>query len=110
MIRIEVERDGQGEVERVLITGHANYGEYGRDIVCAAVSGISIGMVNAIEKMFGVQVHADDDGDGKVDCRLPKGLDDPEKIAKIRLLMEAMAVSLRNMADEYPDYVKMIER
>ncbi|MBA4496162.1 ribosomal-processing cysteine protease Prp [Paenactinomyces guangxiensis] len=110
MIRIQVERNEQAEVERILVTGHANYAEPGKDIICAAVSGISIGMVNAIEKMFGVKVHADDDGEGKVDCRLPENLDDPEKAAKIRLLMEAMAVSLKSMADEYPSYVRMKER
>ena len=30
--------------------GHAGYGEYGRDIVCAAVSALVINTVNAIEK------------------------------------------------------------
>lgn len=110
MIRIEVERNEHAEVERVFITGHANFGEYGRDIVCAAVSGISIGMVNAIEKMFGVQVHADDDHPGKLDCQLPGDLDDVETADKIRLLMEAMVVSLKNVADEYPSYVKIEER
>ncbi|TCS96491.1 ribosomal-processing cysteine protease Prp [Hazenella coriacea] len=110
MIRIRVERNEQAEIERVLITGHADFDESGKDIVCAAVSGISIGMVNAIEEMFGVQMHADDDGDGKVDCRIPLHLDDPEKLAKIRLLLEAMVVSLRNMADEFPSYVKIRER
>jgi uncharacterized protein YsxB (DUF464 family) len=110
MIRILVERNDLGQVSRVLITGHAGYDDPGKDIVCAAVSGISIGLVNAIETMFGVQVHADDDGDGKVDCRLPKGLNDPEKLSKIGLLLEAMVVSLKNVADEYPSYVKMKER
>lgn len=110
MIRIWVERNEQAEVEGIRITGHADFAEHGKDIVCAAVSGISIGMVNAIETMFGVQMHADDDGDGKLDCRIPAGLDDPDKVAKIRLLMEAMVVSLKNVADEFPSYVRMKER
>lgn len=110
MIRILVERDAAGRVERVLVTGHANFAEAGKDLVCAAVSGISIGMANAIESMFGVQVHADDDGDGKVDCRLPHEMCDPETREKIHLLLEAMVVSLRNMADEFPRYIKLQER
>jgi uncharacterized protein YsxB (DUF464 family) len=110
MIRIQIERNRAGQVERVLIKGHAGYAEYGKDIVCAAVSGISIALANAIETMFGVRVHADDDGDGKLDCRFPPSLNDPEKAEKVRLLMEAMVIALKNMADEYPDHVTIKER
>ncbi|MFC7440843.1 ribosomal-processing cysteine protease Prp [Laceyella putida] len=110
MIRILVERNATGQVERVLVKGHANFAEEGKDLVCAAVSGISIGMVNAIETMFGVQIHADDDGDGKVDCHLPRDVHDPETREKIHLLLEAMVVSLKNMADEFPKYVTIQER
>ncbi|WP_124727096.1 ribosomal-processing cysteine protease Prp [Staphylospora marina] len=109
MIKIRVERDRGGRLTRVLITGHADFDEHGRDILCAAVSGLSIGLVNAIETMFGVRVHADDDAPGKLDCRLSPSVD-PEKAEKIRLIMEAMVVALRNMADEYPDHVTIYER
>lgn len=109
MIKIRVKRDGHNRVERVLITGHADFDKHGKDIVCAAVSGISIGMVNAVEQIFGVQMHAEDDGDGKVDCRLPDEIKDPDRREKIGLLLEAMVVSLQNVADEFPSYVKMNE-
>ncbi|MBA4548646.1 ribosomal-processing cysteine protease Prp [Thermoactinomyces intermedius] len=109
MIQVRVKRDGQNRVKRVLITGHADYGEYGKDIVCAAVSGISIGMVNAIEQMFGVQVHRDDDGDGKIDCFLPDQVKDPDTREKIGLLLEAMVVSLENVAEAYSSYVRISE-
>lgn len=108
MIKIQVERNQQGQVERVLVQGHANFGEHGRDIVCAAVSGISIGMANAIETMFDVQMHAEDDGDGKLDCHLPPSVD-AETREKIYLLLAAMVISLKNIADEFPRYVTMKE-
>lgn len=110
MIRILVERDKQGQVERVLVTGHANFQEYGKDIVCAAVSAISIGMVNAIETMFGIKMHADDDGDGKVECRLPAKRVPPEIEGNIRLQMETLVVMLKGVADEFPSYVTIKER
>ncbi|MBD1371769.1 ribosomal-processing cysteine protease Prp [Hazenella sp. IB182357] len=108
MIRIRVKRDHENRMERIRITGHAEYDQSGKDIVCAAVSGISIGMVNAIEQMFDVQVHASDDGNGKIDCQLPDRLSS-EKQASIRLLLEAMFLSLQNVADEFPSYVKISE-
>ena len=35
-------------LEKITITGHANYQEYGKDIVCAAVSSMAICTINAI--------------------------------------------------------------
>ena len=42
MIKISVNED------EITISGHANYKEYGNDIVCASVSSISITTVNAL--------------------------------------------------------------
>jgi uncharacterized protein YsxB (DUF464 family) len=110
MIRILIERNRSGEVSRVLIKGHAGYAEHGKDVVCAAVSGISVGMVNAIEKLTGVQVHAADDHPGKLDCQIPGDVKDPKVLSQIRLLLEAMILSLRDVADEAPAFVKITEK
>ena len=42
MITINIKED------HIIINGHANFAEYGKDIVCAAVSSIVITTVNAI--------------------------------------------------------------
>jgi uncharacterized protein len=110
MIKIHVERDERGQLERILIKGHAYYDDPGKDIVCAAVSGISVGLVNAVEKLLGVRVHAADDHPGKLDCRVPRDLADPKKIAEVRLLLEAMLVSLHDVADEAPAFVKIFDK
>ena len=34
--------------DQIIIKGHANYAEYGNDIVCASVSSIAITTINAI--------------------------------------------------------------
>ncbi|MDR6226405.1 ribosomal-processing cysteine protease Prp [Desmospora profundinema] len=105
MIRIMVERDGEGRLDRVLIKGHAQAGPYGRDLVCAAVSGIAIGMVNAIESILQSRVYwVADENEGHLDCRVPSGLE-PDREDKVRLLLEAMAESLRQVALEHPSHV-----
>lgn len=106
MIRIQVEQNQERQIERILVRGHAGYGAHGQDIVCAAVSSVTIGLVNAMEKMFHVQMHADNDGDGKIDCILPTHLDS-DRTEKIRLLMEALYNSLEDIANDFPDHVKM---
>jgi len=50
MIRVKVKRD-QEQIKEITITGHANYDEYGRDIVCSSVSSIVITTVNGISKL-----------------------------------------------------------
>ncbi len=47
MIKVKVEEKNK-EVNKVMITGHALYDDYGKDIVCASVSSIVITTVNAI--------------------------------------------------------------
>ena len=38
-------------IEEIIITGHANYNEFGKDIVCSSVSSIVITTVNGIDKL-----------------------------------------------------------
>jgi len=45
MIRISVKHD------EIRISGHADYDEFGKDIVCASVSSIAITTVNAILRL-----------------------------------------------------------
>ena len=47
MIRINVDKENN-QIKKITLEGHANYDEYGKDIVCAAVSATYLCTVNAI--------------------------------------------------------------
>lgn len=47
MIKVSIKKEND-LVKQIKITGHANYDEYGKDIVCASCSSILITTVNAI--------------------------------------------------------------
>ena len=47
MIRINVIKKNN-IVDNIILEGHANYGDYGKDIVCAAVSATYLCTLNAI--------------------------------------------------------------
>ena len=47
MIKIKLERK-DNDISKIIITGHAMYADFGKDIVCAAVSSTVITSVNAI--------------------------------------------------------------
>lgn len=106
MIRISILQDPIGKFQRIRIEGHADYAEHGKDIVCAAVSGISIGMINAIEELLEVRLVTDSVHAGELDVQVPS-IRSAEVESKVQLLLEAMIVALRNVADEYPQFVKM---
>ncbi|PTM58280.1 ribosomal-processing cysteine protease Prp [Desmospora activa] len=109
MIQIRVKRDREGRLDQVSIRGHAQAGPYGQDLVCAAVSGIAIGQVNAIESLLGSRVYRiADEEEGYLDCFVPSGLE-REQTEKVRLLLEAMTEALRQVAKEHPSHVTFLE-
>ena len=59
MIKADFVRNKTGHLESVTLTGHAGSGEYGFDIVCAAVSALSINLVNSLEVLADCAVDLD---------------------------------------------------
>jgi uncharacterized protein YsxB (DUF464 family) len=53
MIKIKVLKKDE-IIKSVTTKGHANFAEYGKDIVCAGVSAIMVGGLNSIIEMTGV--------------------------------------------------------
>ncbi len=62
MIKVSITKK-DNKIEKITMTGHAMYDEYGKDIVCAAASSIVITTVNAILKIDekAIQYKNDDD-------------------------------------------------
>lgn len=48
MIKVQVQKEA-GLIRSVCIKGHANSGVKGQDLVCAGVSCIAVGMLNALD-------------------------------------------------------------
>ena len=62
MIKVNITKK-EDKIEKIVLSGHAMYDEYGKDIVCAAASSITITSVNAILKINekAITVSNDDD-------------------------------------------------
>ncbi|WP_026528860.1 ribosomal-processing cysteine protease Prp [Butyrivibrio sp. VCD2006] len=50
MTNIIIRKNSDGEYMGFRLEGHAGSGEYGKDIVCAAISMLTINTVNSLEK------------------------------------------------------------
>ncbi|WP_338216361.1 ribosomal-processing cysteine protease Prp [Lacticaseibacillus salsurivasis] len=106
MIKAIFTRDAQGEISQFSLTGHADSGDYGHDLVCSAVSAVSIGAVNGIEALAGFQpdVDADEVNGGHLVLALEQPVNgEQEHIAQI--LLENLLLSLTSIEENYGDYL-----
>lgn len=108
MITVTIERSGTGRILRFQVSGHAGYASAGNDIVCAGVSAVAVGSVNAVEKLTGIELKAQM-RDGWLSAEAPD-CGDPELEQKAQLLLEGMVVQFETIADEYGKYVQIKER
>jgi uncharacterized protein YsxB (DUF464 family) len=109
MINVKIKRNADGLISEFSIKGHANYADYGKDIVCSAVSAISIGIYNSIATLVGIELPVRQGKSGELACWIP--MDYPEKKQEqIQLLLEAMVVSLKDIEKEYGSFIKITEK
>ena len=85
------------------VSGHAGYAESGFDIICAAVSVLTINTVNSIEILAGDMVEEKTE-DGFLSCHFPEGLSDSG-----RILMRSMILGLKQIETDFEEpFLKVI--
>ena len=85
--------------------GHAGYAEEGEDIVCAAISVLTINTMNAIETLTNTQASLEsDEKEGYIKYKI---LGKPSK--ESTLLLDAMILGLEMMANDenYSEYIDL---
>ncbi|MHA6252126.1 ribosomal-processing cysteine protease Prp [Oceanobacillus sp. CAU 1775] len=108
MIRVTVKRK-DNFIQSIELSGHAESGPYGYDLVCAGVSAVSIGTVNAVMELSEVNLEIEQGGEGGyLKVAFPKMHDDKES-EKAQLLFEGMLVSLKSIENEYGKFIRIIE-
>jgi hypothetical protein len=106
MIKVTVVRAGK-EIRAFEMTGHAGSGPYGFDLVCAAVSAVSIGTINAAAVLAeaDLDIKQGDKG-GYLYVNIPESL--PTKnMEKLQLLFEGMMISLKSIEAEYGEFIQV---
>ncbi|MET3682537.1 uncharacterized protein YsxB (DUF464 family) [Alkalibacillus flavidus] len=105
MIEVTVNRYTDGTIKGFQMSGHANSGPYGHDLVCAAASAVSFGAVNAVISLCDIEPLIDqrDDG-GFLDVTLPTDLADDVR-QRAQLLLDGMVVSLETIERDYGQYI-----
>lgn len=101
MIRVEVHEISDRIIE-FSVSGHAHFAESGMDIVCAAVSALVLNAINSCEKLLGVNLPIQDDGD-TLSCAVPE----TERMADVQLLLHSMLFGLEQTAEQCRKFVRI---
>ena len=94
--------------------GHAGYGEFGNDIICSALSAMTMLIINTIEVSWGVDVKFEIDEETTditviVKEALPKYASSDEKQFAVSGLIQGYFYQLMDMIEDYGDYIDVEE-
>ncbi|GAA5416166.1 hypothetical protein Pryu01_01198 [Paraliobacillus ryukyuensis] len=110
MIRVTIYRRSNKNVFAFELSGHAESGPVGHDLVCAAVSAVSFGSVNAVIKLCEIEPIIDQGGEGGyLYVELPDDLAS-NTLTRATTLLEGMVVSLETIARDYGQYITISEK
>lgn len=111
MIQVTFHRLETNQIIYVEISGHAESGPYGHDIVCAAVSALSIGAINSLTELGKLTLATciQEDKGGYLSFRLPTDLSN-EQVQIAHILLESLFLSLTSVQEEYSEYITIEEK
>ena len=95
-------------------TGHTGYGESGDDVLCAALSAMTMLIINTIEISYAADVEYDvNEGATKVTVKcmaaLPEYSEDEKKQYAISGLFQGYFFQLNDLVEEYYEFLEVDE-
>lgn len=95
MIEVGLRKDG------IMISGHAGYAPTGSDIVCAGVTALTQELIRSMEGLTDDRIETDI-GSGMASIQYG------DLSEKGRLLIDSFFIGICMIAEEFPDYVRII--
>ncbi|GLB46795.1 hypothetical protein WR164_07740 [Philodulcilactobacillus myokoensis] len=108
MIRIIFDHNDHNDIISFKLMGHANSGKYGQDIVCAAVSALSISTVNSLFKIANIKpkVISDDVNGGLLNVKI-NNCSDQLKHDRAQTLLLNLENGLVDISKNYGKYIQL---
>lgn len=107
MIRAYLYKDREGYIRGYKISGHANYDESGKDIVCSAVSVVSqvslmslIEIANLNENELEYTI---DNINGSIEVSIKESYEN----VKVDTLMKSLELALKSIEEGYGEYITL---
>ncbi|MGN1344801.1 MAG: ribosomal-processing cysteine protease Prp [Traorella sp.] len=99
MVKVRIVSKGQ-YLQKIEISGHANSDIYGHDLVCAAVSSIAFGTLNALDIMTSKSVHLM--VNQKITIEVTNLLDET-----CQIILNTMKIQLDTIKEQYSKYIEI---
>ena len=96
MIRVVIEKR-DGYINGFKLSGHAGYDDYGKDIICSAMSMLAINTANSLEMLAGESPDVSQDEE---DGFLAVGFDHRPN-AQAELLLQSFELGVQGVIDQY---------
>lgn len=106
MIKAKITHD-KGQVVDIEMTGHADFAEYGSDIVCAAASVLTISTVNGLMAVADVaaDVEMDDENGGFMHIVIPTFSDEKQRL-QASAILQTFEKGLLDVTSQYGKYIQ----
>lgn len=103
MIKVNIEKNNN-KIVSLEVSGHSNYDEKGKDIVCAGVSAVVVGGLNSliIEDKKALEYECRE-GYSKI---FIKKIDNDN----IQVILQVITTQLYTIEESYPKFIKIIEK
>nr|WP_288323326.1 ribosomal-processing cysteine protease Prp [uncultured Peptostreptococcus sp.] len=105
MINVTFFYNDEFKIKGFELKDHAEYGEFGYDIVCSAVTSNTLAVINSLDSLQKVgfnKVHAKE---GSIGCMVEE-----KDIDKAQLLLQHLRLALDEIRKEYPKNIKIFEK
>ncbi len=106
MIKVCILNNGKQKIG-FNVSGHANYDEYGSDIVCAAVSILVQTTIGSVDEILKLKYsYYENEDNGIVNFKINQKCSD-EDTKMLTLLIKSMELGIYSISKQYPDYVQI---
>lgn len=95
MIEVKVRKN------EIIVSGHANYAEYGQDIICAGATALAQTLIKSIQDLTEDEIEYDIKP-GLVDIKYR------DLSEKSRTLVDSFFVGMNLLVDEFPENIRIV--
>ena len=92
---------------KVECSGHTEYAEFGKDVLCATISGIVQSCFLGLKDVLGLKMRLiRKENDGYIKFELPSDIE-KEKLFQSQILFETLYISIKDLCKGYSKYISM---
>ena len=101
----------KNQINQFSLSGHAESGPEGHDLVCAAASALAIGTTNNLNRIALIEpkIEANEEEGGFLEVTLPEVLDEKQQ-ETVQVLLQSLYYSLLDIQETYGEFISVTQQ